>query len=90
VSTLASSRRARARLLPRIARAVVRVLRFLFILALVSLPVPLATCLALILTPLRRNLPAEVLRMSPLPSGEGQGEGTRARSPTRGPSCANP
>jgi hypothetical protein len=43
-------------------RAVVRVLRFVFILALMSLPVPLATCLAIILTPLRRNLPAQVLR----------------------------
>lgn len=43
-------------------RAVVRVLRFVFILALMSLPVPLATCLAIILTPLRRNLPAQVLK----------------------------
>ena len=46
----------------RLTRSVVRVLRFLFILALVALPVPMATCLAIILTPLRRNLPAEVLR----------------------------
>ncbi len=46
----------------RLTRSVVRVLRFLFILALVALPVPVATCLAIILTPLRRNLPAEVLR----------------------------
>jgi predicted tellurium resistance membrane protein TerC len=62
VSTLVSSRRARARLFPRIASFVFRFLRFLFILGLVALPVPLATCLAIILTPLRRNLPAQVLR----------------------------
>jgi hypothetical protein len=36
----------------------------------VSLPVPVVTCLAIILTPLRRNLPAEVLRKEDERSGE--------------------
>lgn len=40
----------------------VRVLRFLFILGLVVLPSPLVMALAVILDPVRRNLPAEVLR----------------------------
>ncbi len=43
-------------------RFVFRVLRFLFILGLVMLPAPLTACLVLILEPVRRNLPAEVLR----------------------------
>ncbi len=40
----------------------IRVLRFLFILGLVMLPSPLVLALAVILDPVRRNLPAEVLR----------------------------
>ncbi|QRO00630.1 hypothetical protein JRI60_17130 [Archangium violaceum] len=43
-------------------RFVFRVLRFLFILGLVMLPAPLTACLVVILEPVRRNLPAEVLR----------------------------
>ena len=40
-----------------------RVTRFLFILALVALPAPLVAWMAsIILDPVRRNLPAEVLR----------------------------
>jgi hypothetical protein len=40
----------------------IRVLRFLFILGLVMLPSPLVMALAVILDPVRRNLPAEILR----------------------------
>lgn len=39
-----------------------RVLRFLFILALVVLPAPLTAWVVVILEPVRRNLPAELLR----------------------------
>ena len=45
-------------------RFLFRVLRFLFILALVMLPAPLTACLVIILEPVRRNLPAEILRES--------------------------
>lgn len=41
---------------------VFRLLRLLFILGLVVLPTPLVMALAVILDPVRRNLPAEVLR----------------------------
>jgi hypothetical protein len=40
----------------------IRVLRLLFILGLVVLPSPVVMALAVILDPVRRNLPAEVLR----------------------------
>lgn len=43
-------------------RFILRVLRFLFILGLVMLPAPLTTLVVLILEPVRRNLPAELLR----------------------------
>ncbi|WP_152622065.1 hypothetical protein [Archangium violaceum] len=43
-------------------RLAFRVLRFLFILGLVALPSPLTAWIVVILEPLRRNLPAEVLR----------------------------
>jgi hypothetical protein len=43
-------------------RFILRFLRFLFILGLVMLPAPLTTFLVLILEPVRRNLPAEILR----------------------------
>ncbi len=43
-------------------RLSLRVMRFLFILGLVMLPVPVAAFVAVLLAPLRRNLPAEVLR----------------------------
>lgn len=50
-------------LLARCLRFIRRVLQLLFILALIVLPAPLATLLtAIVLTPQRRNLPAEVLR----------------------------
>lgn len=57
-------------LLPRAVRTFVRaslhfafrVIRFLFILGLVVLPAPLTAWVVIILEPLRRNLPAEVLR----------------------------
>ncbi len=39
-----------------------RLIRLLFILALVALPVPVATLIVEILRPTRRNLPAEILR----------------------------
>jgi hypothetical protein len=41
---------------------IIRVLRFLLILGLVVLPSPVVMALAVILDPVRRNLPAEVLR----------------------------
>ncbi len=44
-----------------------RVLRFLFILGLVVLPSPLTAWVVIILEPLRRNLPAQVLRKEELP-----------------------
>lgn len=40
----------------------IKVLRFLFILGLVMMPTPVAMALAVILDPVRRNLPAQVLR----------------------------
>jgi hypothetical protein len=44
-------------------RFVSRLVRFLFILALVALPAPLVAWMAaVILEPARRNLPAEVIR----------------------------
>ena len=57
-------------LLPRAVRTFVRaslrfafrVLRFLFILGLIVMPAPLTAWVVVILEPLRRNLPAEVLR----------------------------
>ena len=57
-------------LLPRAVRTFVRaslllafrVIRFLFILGLIVLPSPLTAWVVIILEPLRRNLPAEVLR----------------------------
>ena len=48
-------------------RFVFRVIRFLFILGLVVLPSPLTAWVVIILEPLRRNLPAEVLRKENLP-----------------------
>ncbi len=42
----------------------IKVLRFLFILGLVMMPTPVVMALAVILDPVRRNLPAEVLRKS--------------------------
>jgi hypothetical protein len=44
-----------------------RVLRFLFILGLVVLPAPLTAWVVVILEPLRRNVPAEVLREEDVP-----------------------
>ncbi|WNG39450.1 hypothetical protein F0U60_41515 [Archangium minus] len=46
---------------------VFRVIRLLFILALVALPAPVTAWVVIILEPLRRNLPAEVLRQEHLP-----------------------
>ncbi|MFE8596041.1 hypothetical protein [Archangium violaceum] len=43
-------------------RLAFRVIRFLFILGLIVLPSPLTAWVVVILEPLRRNLPAEVLR----------------------------
>ncbi|XXF79053.1 hypothetical protein P2318_04680 [Myxococcaceae bacterium GXIMD 01537] len=43
-------------------RQALRAVRLLFILALVLMPVPLVLFLASVLEPVRRNLPAEVLR----------------------------
>ncbi|WPB74837.1 hypothetical protein KYC5002_38310 [Archangium violaceum] len=43
-------------------RLAFRVIRFLFILGLIILPSPLTAWVVVILEPLRRNLPAEVLR----------------------------
>jgi hypothetical protein len=40
----------------------VRCVRFVFILVLVSLPIPMAPLVTALLRPFRRNLPAEVLR----------------------------
>jgi hypothetical protein len=40
----------------------IRMLRLLFILGLVMLPSPVVMALAVILDPVRRNLPAQVLR----------------------------
>ncbi len=51
-----------ARALKSSLRFFFRVMRFVFILGLVMLPVPVAAFVAVILAPLRRNLPAEVLR----------------------------
>lgn len=48
-------------------RFVFRVIRLLFILALVVLPAPVTAWVVIILEPLRRNLPAEVLRQEHLP-----------------------
>jgi hypothetical protein len=56
--------RAFARACPRFA---FRVIRLLFILALVVLPAPLTAWVVLILEPRRRNLPTEVLRQEHLP-----------------------
>lgn len=44
-----------------------RIVRFLFILGLVVLPAPLTAWVVIILEPLRRNVPAEVLRQEELP-----------------------
>ncbi|WP_375771470.1 hypothetical protein NR798_11370 [Archangium gephyra] len=44
-----------------------RVVRFLFILGLIVLPAPLTAWVVVILEPLRRNVPAEVLRKEELP-----------------------
>lgn len=44
-----------------------RLIRFLFILGLIVLPAPLTAWVVVILEPLRRNLPAEVLRKEELP-----------------------
>ena len=44
-----------------------RVVRFLFILGLVVLPAPLTAWVVVILEPLRRNVPAEVLREEDMP-----------------------
>jgi hypothetical protein len=44
-----------------------RVIRLLFILGLVVLPAPLTAWVVIILEPLRRNVPAEVLRKEELP-----------------------
>lgn len=43
-------------------RFAIRFVRLLFILALVVLPAPLTAWVVVILEPVRRNLPAEVLR----------------------------
>ncbi|QRK08869.1 hypothetical protein JQX13_01465 [Archangium violaceum] len=48
-------------------RFVFRVIRLLFILGLVVLPAPLTAWVVIILEPLRRNQPAEVLRQEHLP-----------------------
>ncbi|AKJ01316.1 hypothetical protein ATI61_10321 [Archangium gephyra] len=45
-----------------------RLIRFLFILGLVMLPSPLTAWIVVILEPLRRNLPAEVLRKEDEPA----------------------
>ena len=44
-----------------------RLIRFLFILGLIALPAPVTAWVVIILEPLRRNLPAEVLRKEDLP-----------------------
>ncbi|PTL79144.1 hypothetical protein [Vitiosangium sp. GDMCC 1.1324] len=44
-----------------------RLIRFLFLLALVVLPAPLTAWVVVILEPLRRNVPAEVFRQEHLP-----------------------
>ncbi len=62
MSLLARARCACARAIMSSLRFSLRVMRFLFILGLVMLPVPVAAFVAVILAPLRRNLPAEVLR----------------------------
>ncbi|MCP3136930.1 hypothetical protein [Pyxidicoccus xibeiensis] len=51
--------RARARALLKF---VVRLVRLVFILILVALPIPMAPLVTALLRPFRRNLPAEVLR----------------------------
>lgn len=43
-------------------RLALRAARFLFILALVAIPVPVVAFVAVLLKPARRNLPAEVLK----------------------------
>jgi hypothetical protein len=43
-------------------RFIFRLIRLVFILALVVLPVPVAAWVVAILDPVRRNLPAQVLR----------------------------
>ena len=59
MTTHLSGVRARAR---AIFKFLIKVLRFLFILGLVMMPTPVVMALAVILDPVRRNLPAEVLR----------------------------
>jgi hypothetical protein len=51
--------RAHARALMKL---LVRLVRLVFILILVSLPIPMAPLVTALLRPFRRNLPAEVLR----------------------------
>jgi hypothetical protein len=48
-------------------RLTFRVVRFLFILGLVMLPAPLTAWVVIILEPLRRNVPAQVLQKEELP-----------------------
>lgn len=43
-------------------RAVFKLIRILFILAMVMLPLPIVMALSVVLDPVRRNLPAEVLK----------------------------
>ena len=43
-------------------RAVFKLIRVLFILAMVMLPLPIVMALSVVLDPVRRNLPAEVLK----------------------------
>jgi hypothetical protein len=62
VSLLVRARCACARAIKSSLRFAFRLMRFLFILGLVMLPVPVAAFVAVLLAPLRRNLPAEVLR----------------------------
>ncbi|MFL5354875.1 hypothetical protein [Archangium sp.] len=65
-------------LLPKAVRTFVRAslrfafrfVRLLFILGLVVLPAPLTAWVVIILEPLRRNVPAEVLRQEHLPPPE--------------------
>lgn len=65
-------------LFPKAVRAFVRAslrfafrfVRLLFILALVVLPAPLTAWVVILLEPLRRNVPTEVLRQEHLPPPE--------------------
>lgn len=62
MTLFAKGRCACARALSISLRFVFRLIRFLFILGLVVLPVPVAALVAVLLEPVRRNLPTEVIR----------------------------